>query len=525
MAGYPYLDVVVYNNFYEMLHSVYGKTPEEIAIRYREKETIRDISYREMLEETTSFYFYLKNKGLENKHIGILSENRYEYLTIYFATVFQNVIAPMDKENVPENLWKQIHDFDISVVFYTDKTAHLVESFQNSDKVVFINIDEVYSDIIKDKHSIDLLWEEIKDTDSDRFCVLGFTSGTTGDVKGAMLTQRNVTACLRGALQNNVLKSPSLAVLPMNHTYGFNPGILCTLYNGGTICLTVELKHFQRDLKEYNPYFVSMVPMIAEGVYKKILAEAKRQKKDKLLQRMIKVSNFLLKFKIDIRRMLFGNLINKRLKFISCGGAPLNPYYVDRYMELGIYLLNGYGLTECAPLICINREFDMDSESVGTIIKEVDAKIADDGEILIKGPNVMLGYYKNPEATAECMVDGYFKTGDYGYLKERRLYVTGRKKNLIILDNGKNVLPEMIEAKLSNLDWIKECIVTTRRVNDSRILVALIYTEEAPEDIQVDIDRINESLPEYMRLADYELMDKEFEKNSTKKILRNKYGE
>ncbi len=525
MGTYPYLDAVVYHNFYEMLYGVYSRTPKGIAIRFRENEIIKNITYEQLIHEVGSIFFFLKNRNIEGQNIGILSENRYEYITIYLGTSFSNVIAPIDKEIVAVDLWKQIKDFDISMLFYTNKTKHLLEQYQQDTDVECINIDDMYSVILEEKTSIERFFEEVKDVDSDKFSVLAFTSGTTGAVKGAMLSQRNVTACLRGALQNNVLKSPTLAVLPMNHTYGFNPGILCTLYNGGTVCLTMNLKHFQRDLQEYNPYFVSLVPMIVEGMYQKILSEAKRTNKEKLLQRMIRLSNFLLKFRIDLRKVLFGNLLNKRLKFISCGGAPLNPYYVERYKELGIYLLNGYGLTECSPLVCINREFDMDENSVGTLIKEVDAKIAEDGEVLIKGPNVMMGYYHNPNETDKCMQNGYFKTGDYGYLKERKLYITGRKKNLIILDNGKNVSPEILEEKLNVLSWVKECIVTTRKVHKRRILIALIYAEEPVEHMQADIDKVNKSVPDYMQIMDYELVDTEFEKNSSKKILREKYEE
>ena len=527
MAGYPYLETVVYHNFYEMLKGVYDKTPDEIALRFREKEEIIDISYTRLVEEVGSVYGFLKNKKMQGRIIGIVSENRYEYIPLYLGTSFENVIAPIDKESVPEDFGKQIRDFDVEMIFYTEKTRHLVEQFEYDDKIVCINIDDDYKEITTKKPVISDFFEQVKDVDSDKLSVLAFTSGTTGALKGAMLSQRNVTATLRGALQNNVLKSPSLAVLPMNHTYGFNPGILCTLYNGGTLCLTMNIKHFQRDLKEYNPYFVSLVPMVVEGMYNKIWAEAKRMGKDKLLRRMIKLSNFLLKFKIDIRKKAFGNLLNPELNFISFCGAHLNPAYVDRYRELGIYLLNGYGLTECAPLVCINREFDMDVNSVGTVTKEVDAKIAEDGEILIKGPNVMLGYYKNPEATKETMTDGYFKTGDYGYLVERRLYVTGRKKNLIILDNGKNVSPEVLEAKLNALDWVKECLVIVGKVQNRRVLKALIYSEESPseERIRKDIEAINGSVPEYMQILDYKMMDTEFEKNSTKKILRNRYEE
>lgn len=525
MAGYSYLKTEVYNNFYEMLSGALEKSAKRIAVRYRENDTIIDVSYRRFVQEISSIYCFFKEKKIENCNIGIVSENRYAYLTLYLAAAFSNVIAPIDKETVDVALWEQVGQFDIAILLYTNQTKHLVASQARQQDVVCMNIDEMYPEMIAKAYPIASFFSDVKHVDSDKFSVLAFTSGTTGALKGAMLSQRNVTACLRGALQNNVLKSPSLAVLPMNHTYGFNPGILCTLYHGGTVCLTMHLKQFQRDLKAYNPYFVSLVPMVVEGMYQKILAEARRRGKEKTLQRMVRLSNWLLKRHIDIRKLLFGNLLNKRLKFISCGGAPLNPFYVERFLEFGVYLLNGYGLTECSPLICINREFDMDPESVGTVIQEDEVRIAEDGEILIKGPNVMLGYYKNPEETRNAMVDGYFRTGDFGYMVERRLYVTGRKKNLILLDNGKNVVPEVIEAKLQTLPWVKECLVTTRQVKNSRILIAFMYAPERPETAEEDLQKVNAALPAYMQLADYVFTGQELEKNSSRKILREQYEE
>lgn len=525
-SSYPYLDAAVYNNFYEMLKAAYDKAPETAALRYRKKDTICDISYERLIKEISAVYNYLSEVIGNGGIIGIVSENRYEYITIYLGAALWSVIAPMDKETVPEAFMKQVNDYDISVLFYTDKTKYLTEHIDR-DKILCINTDGLYEKIKTYALPAAEFFCRIKNTDSDRFSVLAFTSGTTDSLKGVMLSQRNITSALRGAIQNNPLKSPALAVLPMNHTYGFNPGILCTLYIGGTVCINVNMKHFRRDLKEYDPYFLSVVPVIAEGIYNSIWAEARRMKKEKLLRRMIGISNFLLRFNIDIRHKVFKDLLNKRLRFISCGGAPLRPELIKLYSEIGIYLINGYGLTECAPLVSVSRQYETDPESVGVIIKEADVKIAEDGEILIKGPNVMLGYYNDPEGTAVCMKDGYFCSGDCGYIKDRRLYITGRKKNIIILDNGKNISPEVIEEKLYALSWVTECMITVKTVHNRPLLCALIYSEEPPDKnkLEADIEHINKCLPEYMHIDDCRLMDGEFRKNSARKILRRLYEE
>lgn len=338
-----------------------------------------------------------------------------------------------------------------------------------------------------------------------------------------MLSQYNITSNLRAAIENNPLKSPTLVVLPMNHTYGFNPGVLNTLYNSGTLCINMDLKYIARDFKLYNPYFVGVVPMMVEGIYNNIIREAKRKNKYNLLIRMIKVSSFLLKFKIDIRHLLFGNILCRGLRLMVSGGAPLNSIYVEKFEELGIKLLNGYGLTECSPLVAVNRSVYNVQGSVGTIIKDDEVVIEKDGEILIKGPNVMLGYYKDQNATKKSIKNGYFKTGDFGYKIGNILYVTGRKKNLIILENGKNFSPEIIEEKLLELPYIKECLVTTKKQKNTTIIIAKLYTDGDVLSIESDIKKINESFPKYMHIDDYEIMEEEFTKNSTKKIIRSKY--
>ena len=522
---YPYYKTVNYNNFYQMLKGWIERHPDVVALRYMEDDKIIDITYKETVKEISSIYNFFKINNMDNINIGIISENRYEYITIYLATAFNNVIVPIDKELDPDTLNKLYKDFDVEVLFCTNKTLNKVINSLKGIDIKIINIDEEYNSIINKKYNINKFFKEVKRVKKDKFSVLASTSGTSGEMKGVMLSQYNVVVNVRGTLENNILKSPTLSILPMNHTYGFNPGVLATLYNGTTLCINRDLKYILRDIKTFNPFFFEAVPMIIEGIYNNIIREAKRQNKYKLLCRMIKISNFLRRIHIDIRHLLFGNIINKRLRLVVSGGAALNPMYVEKFDELGIKILNGYGLTECSPTIAVSREFNNVIGSAGTIMNHIKVKIASDGEILVKGPCVMLGYYKNPKETKKCMVDGYFKTGDLGYVNEDKvIFVTGRKKNLIILSNGKNVSPELIEAKILNLDYVKECIVTTRRTKNNTLIIAKIYMEKYNDNIEKDIKEINKTLPNYMHIDDYEIMDKEFEKNSSKKIKRDYYA-
>ena len=517
----PFHNSIKYDSFYEMLYGLYNKHSNDIAIKYFLKKELISITYNNFIKEIASIYNYYKLNNIKNKNIGIISENRYEYITIYLSTVFDNVIAPIDKEIKEKELNDLIKKFDIEVLFYTNKTESLIKKTNTSIKL--INIDNSYNNIINNEYDINSFFSMTKNIKKHKFSTLAFTSGTTGEIKGVMLSQYNILSNLRAAVENNILKSPTLSILPMNHTYGFNPGVLNTFYNGNTLCLNLDLKYIVRDIKYFNPYFIAVVPMVVEGMYNNIIRESKRKNKYNLLQRLIKISNFLLKYKIDLRKLFFGNILCKNLSVIVSGGAPLNPFYVEKFEELGISLLNGYGLTECSPLVAVNRKINNFPGSVGRIIKDAKVKINKDNEILVKGPSVMLGYYKDKELTNEVIEKGYYKTGDFGYIDGNILYVTGRKKNLIILENGKNFSPEYIENKLVEIPYIKECLITTKKIKNNSIILAKIYLEEINNNLDNDIKLVNETLPSYMQIDDYELLDKPFIKTSTKKIIRSKY--
>ena len=517
----PYLDTVIYDNFYEMIRGRYDNRRDTDAVRYMDGDSIVSITYGRLTAEIAAMHRFIGSRGLTGRHIAIVSENRYEYIVIYLAAVLDSVIVPIDRELDGDTIADCLGRFDVDAVFCTDKTAGKLRG-----GVTAINIDREYSGIIGEKVSVEEFFDEVKDTDKDRFAVLASTSGTDGEMKGVMLSQYNVIVNVRGTLENNVLKTPTLAFLPMNHTYGFNPCMLATLYNGTTLCLCLSLKRFMKDVKTFDPYFFGAVPMVIEAMYDGIIREVKRRGKEKTFRRMIAVSSFFLRFHIDLRHIFFGSFINKRLRLVVNGGAPLGSGVVEKFGQLGITILNGYGLTECAPTIAVSRTCNNAPGSAGTIMKHIDVKISDDGEILVKGPNVMLGYYKNGEATEKCMKDGWLATGDIGYTRGRLIYVTGRKKNLIILENGKNVPPEYLEDRINAIPCVRESLAVPRKsAGRSTILKALIVLKDGEngDGLAGALKALNSELPDYMRIDDYEIMSCEFEKNSSKKIKRDLY--
>lgn len=561
-------DVAEYENFHELLKGLYDKYSERTAIRFRINGIETGITYNALIRQVCGLYFFYKETGIRDRHIGILSENRYEYVTIYLAGVFDNVIAPMDRELTAPGVISLIDKFDIGVVFYTDKTKDKLEGLSGKEGLRLINIDESYQGIIRERehYAPDAFFRDTEHTDGGRFSVLAFTSGTTGAVKGAMLSQRNIVSNLRAPLLYMHLESPMLQLLPMNHMYGFHPDLLSPLYNGDTVCINMALKDIAKDFRYYDPYYIGVVPLMLEGIYKNILREARSRGKEKALRRLIGLSNRLRRCHIDLRRALFRNLINRRLRIIVCGGAPLDPVYVDRFDEIGITVLGGYGMTECAPLISVNKDRKNVRGSAGAVIRGTEVKIAEDGEILVKGRNVMSGYYKDKEETARSFADGYYRTGDVGYLEDDVLYVTGRRKNLIILKNGKNFSPEAIEKELLRLPYVRECLVAVEVRNAAELVVARILlaaegdgnsgrtvnTKEAGiagesdregnsgntdrtgnggigyadiiSQLEEDVQAVNRTLPAYMRIDEYEIVTEAFEKTSSGKIRRSKYA-
>jgi long-chain acyl-CoA synthetase len=383
------------------------------------------------------------------------------------------------------------------------------------------------------------------DLDPNKLASIVFTSGTTCKGKGVMLTQTNIVSDMTQGMYNFQITPKTLCVLPPHHTFGSTVNFVGHYAQGAEVYISGGLKYILNELKEQQPSHLILVPLFVETFYKRIWATAEKQGKDKLLRTMIKVSNGMRKIGIDARKKLFASVTSAfggKLEMIICGGAALNQDIIDTFEGIGITILNGYGITECAPLISCNRNEFRKAGSVGTPIIGEQVKIADpdengEGEICVKGPNVMIGYYKNPEATAAAFDDeGYFKTGDYGKLDEEGwIYITGRLKNLIILSNGKNVYPEEIETEISRIYGINEVVVYEGLNPDGSskdCIVAEIYPdfdslksrgiEDAQKYFKDNVNEINKKAAPYKKVQIVKIRNEEFEKNTSKKIVRFK---
>jgi long-chain acyl-CoA synthetase len=358
-----------------------------------------------------------------------------------------------------------------------------------------------------------------------------------------MLSQANIGLDMTLGMYNFDITRKTLHVLPPHHTFGSTVNYVGHLSQGCEVYISSGIKHVSDEIREQQPTHLILVPAFLEVMNRKIWATARKDGKEGLLKAMIKVSNFLRKFGVDVRRKLFASVLSAfggKLELIICGGAKLDEEIIRNFDALGITILNGYGITECAPLISANRNKYQKPGSVGTPILACRVKIDNpdengEGEICVKGPNVMLGYYNNPEATAEVFdKDGFFHTGDYGKLDEEGwIYITGRKKNLIILSNGKNVYPEEIEADLQKVEGVSEVVVyagESRVQKDKITIVAEIFPDadllahkgisNAQEYFEDQVKALNAKMPPYKAVKCVKLRDTEFQKNTSRKITR-----
>lgn len=355
-----------------------------------------------------------------------------------------------------------------------------------------------------------------------------FTSGTSGSSKGVMLSHENIAEDINSSCKLFVLEGNTIAVLPFHHAFGLIVAVFMVFNYGYTVYINRSLKTIQRDLQMAKPQTMFLVPLFVETFHKQIWMNAKKEGKEKLLHRMIKISNFLLKCRIDVRKKIFTSVRNAfggETEYIISGGASLGTQYVKEFRSFGIEILNGYGTTECSPCAAVNRNFYHKDGTVGIAVPDIDVKISDSGEVLVKGSIVMQGYYKDDRATKEVLNDGWYKTGDLGYLDDEGfLTLTGRCKNLIILSNGENVSPEELEADFLKYDEVQEVLVYEK----NGIIIAEIYPDEeyrkkiGEENLQEYFDKIckeiNSKRPLYKQVGKVRLRKSEFKRIQVKNI-------
>lgn len=526
---YPLYSLPEITDLKDMVKSQAKRNPDKIAFSYSAgKDNIENKTYKEFSADVDSFGSFLYSKGFKNKHIAIIGENSYEWIIAFMAIVNGgNVAVPIDKEQSPDKIKQLLRQSDCSAVI---ASKNVMKKLGDTEIPVF-SMADFPEYIAEGQMLINSNNTEYTDYEVNpkKLAAIFFTSGTTGNSKGVMLSHKNMAADINSASRNFLLSGCTLSVLPFHHTFGLITAIFKVFNYGYPTYINKSLKHVQKDLQKVKPQTMFLVPLFLETFYKTIIDTARKGGKEKKLNNGVKISDFLLKFGIDLRKKLFKDVLKAfggNLEYVICGGAPLDPKYVKVFRSWGVNILNGYGITECSPVISVNRNHYWRDGSVGQVIDECKVRISDEGEILVKGDNVMLGYYKDEESTNQVLNNGWYSTGDIGHIDDDGfLFITGRKKNLIILSNGENVSPEELEAPILLDESVSEAVV----YGENGILAVQIYpTEEYmgnEEYFENLIAEFNKKQPQYMRINKIVLRKTEFIKNSTKKILRHKIME
>lgn len=557
--NYEFNKVVKIETIKELMDVAVRDAGENIAFEYRNeknKEEIIKVTYEEFQKDTYYLGTALSTIDMLDKHIAVIGDNSYEWLTVYLTGLKSNgVVVPIDRELTSKEIINILRSSDSEVLFYSDKYEKYIEEFKNEVPNIkyYINFHSEednenrlsYSKFMergkKEYEAGNTTYVDIEHEDTNCMKLLIYTSGTTGTPKGVMLTEHNLVSVVYYGLQVAEIKTKCLSVLPYHHTYESVAGILVGLHKHVTICINDSLKNVLKNIQTFKPDYIYLVPAFTEVFYKSIWANAKKTGKDKILKIMIPVSNALRKVGIDLRNVLFKSVhdaFGGNLKEIVCGGAQIRPEIGNFFNDIGIMLLNGYGITECSPLVSVNRPKFNDSSTVGVILPCCEVKIENpnedgDGEIWVKGDIVMKGYYNDEERTQRVLKDGWFNTEDYGKVNEKgQLVINGRKKNVIVLNNGKNIYPEEIENYVLRVPYIQETIVKgVKNENGQEIaLCAEVFLnkdkieemeiQEVEETLKKDIAKATLELPSYKHITKVEIRETEFEKTTTKKIKR-----
>lgn len=476
---------------------------KQSAFRYKMRKLIISKTYEDVKRDSESFSNVLSYMNLNGKHVAIIGPTSYEWIISYLGIVNSaGVAVPVDVQLPAVEVCRLLNRADVSMLIYDELRADVAELAMNT-------CPNLSSAVSMQTNLPRLLTEHGGDfpekPDPDKLCTILFTSGTTGMSKGVMLTHRNLTenaVCLDMKIPTGTV---SMTLLPIHHTYCFTMDILKGLYIGMTICINDSIMHVSKNMKLFKPEIILLVPMVIQSIYEKL------QEAGNLMPKKV------------VAKSAFGG----NLHTICSGGAYLDPVYVERFRDYGITILQGYGMTECSPLISMNLAWNKKDDSVGKLIPNCEAKVVDE-EIWVRGSSVMLGYYKMPEETAEVLSDGWLRTGDLGYVDEDGfVFITGRKKNLIILSNGENVSSEELENYLDKSPLVKEAVVTAQGDGiQAEIFPYYDYARKKhiknlEEALQKVVDECNEKLPPYKKISQIKVRKREFAKTSSKKIKRN----
>lgn len=556
---YPLYETTVFEDFRIMTENVADRYPDRTAFSFKKKPTDKEVvrvTFAQAREYIRNLGTGLISMGYSDRHVALIGESSFEWVCSYFALMsIGSVVVPIDKELPALDMIDIMTAAECEYIVMSPSINAKAEAFGAKLPVIkgYICFGESdisgpvpIEDVVKKGAELfeqgDRSYYEYK-INTDRLATIVFTSGTTGKGKGVMLSQKNIVLDMTNGMYFFALTPRTINFLPPHHTFGSTVNFVGHFAQGVEVYLSSGLRYIAQEIKEQRPTHLILVPLFLEKLNARIWAKAEETGKDKLLRRMMKISNALRKVGIDLRRKLFKSVLEGfggELELVICGGAALKQDIIDTFDAIGVTVLNGYGITECAPLVSCNRNHYRKQGSVGKPIKEEIIKIREpnengEGEICVKGPNVMLGYYNDPEATAEAFdEEGFFRTGDFGRLDDEGwLYITGRLKNLIILSNGKNVYPEELELKVSQIRGVEEVVVyagESRSQKDKETIVAEIFPNrdilaaDGVTDVSAYFDEkikaLNKEMVSYKAVGQVKLRDEEFEKNTSKKIVR-----
>ena len=536
------------------------KYPDNIAFKIKEKKDGKtkyiNITYKKMQKDIFALGTAINSMTKKEKRVAIIGKNSYPWILTYLSTIYgNNIVVPLDKGLPNEEIKDLIKRSKANIIVFEDKyidvmkqmqeekwgdTEHFICMEQNNTFKTLEQVMEIGKKEFK-KGNKKIMSTKI---DDKKMSSIIFTSGTTSLAKGVMLSQYNIASNIN-SLQEVISiydTDVNMAFLPFHHTFG-STGIMLFLSKGATNVFCDGLRYIQSNLIEYRVSIFVCVPLLLEAMYKKIMQEIKKQNKEKVVKFGIGLSKFLLKFKIDIRRKLFKDIINQlggNIRYIVSGASSIDKKVAEGFNNFGMTTVQGYGLTETSPVLTAETERTIRYGSIGHPIPDVEIRIENKneegiGEIVAKGPNVMLGYYENEEETNKVLKDGWFYTGDLAYQdKDGYIYIAGRKKNVIVLKNGKNVYPEELELLINNLPYVSESMVFGKAKDDDYIVSAkIVYNkeyvqetykdiseEELKEKIWNDIKEINKRLTTYKHIKNLIITDEPMVKTSTAKVKR-----
>lgn len=536
---------------------------DKIVYKYIEGNKVKEMSYIEFHDLACRVAAALTKMGLVGKRAAVIGDTSPHWLATYVgALAAGTVIVPMDKELALPEIEKFLTTVEAEAIVYSkgfnEKFVTTMETHPTLKHFIPVTPDEsVVSDKILTFDALAQMGQEEIDNgfkvkqheNTEEMCEMLFTSGTTGTSKCVMLSQKNIFSAVSSAVSTVYFTKDDtiVSVLPVHHTYE----LMCLLAGmslGMEIGINDSLRHVIQNFKRFQPTGLVLVPMFVNTIYKRIWSEAEKTGRANKLKMGLKLSKTLRAVGIDARKKIFKTVIDSfggRLDHIVCGGAKLNPELITAFEDMGISIYEGFGITECSPLVAVTPYTKRKLGTIGPSVPCCEIRIDpngektdegyDIGEIQVNGDNVMLGYYNNPEANAAVFTeDGWFKTGDVGYLdSDKYVYITGRIKFVIVLENGKNVFPEEIEEYLDTIDTISECCVVGRKSEDGNevvlTLVAYPNYSKFPSDVDDDtvyetikkaVNTVNKKLPSYKQIKAIDIRKTEFEKTTTKKIKR-----